>query len=102
VNLSGILVVVAPSKTRETIQQLEALPGVEVHHSDPPTGRIIVVQEAPSIRDEVAGLERIKSLPNIVLAEMVEHRFDEDREIIESLPPSLDEGLPDIPSFLKD
>ncbi len=101
-NLSGILVVVEPAKLPDTIQKLEALPGVDVHHTDPANGRIVVVQEAPTVREEVAGLERIKSLPDIVLAEMVQHRFDEDRETDQSIPENLEDGLPQVPSFLDD
>lgn len=101
-NLSGILVVVPPAEVGATIARLEALPGVEVYHSDPPTGRLIVVQEAPTIRAEVEGLGRIKALPNVTLAEMVEHHFPDDQEILDHLPPDLKDGLPPIPSFLQD
>jgi nitrate reductase NapD len=79
-NLSGVLVVVPPGALEEAIRELNALPGVDVHHTDPSTGKIVVTQEAATVEDEVEGLKRIQSLPRVVLAEMVQHYVDlEDR-----------------------
>lgn len=82
-NLSGILVVTRPQRLEEMVTTLNALPGVEVHHSDPQTGRIVLVQEADSVDAEVAGLRRIQSLPEVALAEMVYHYFGEDGQLRE-------------------
>ncbi len=101
-NYSGILVIVPPAELEATVVRLEELPGVEVHHRDPESGRLIVVQEAPTVGAEVDGLKRIKSLPHIVLAEMVEHHFEEDEEIINGIPDDLEDGLPEVPEFLRD
>jgi periplasmic nitrate reductase NapD len=76
-NLSGILVVTQPNQIEAVRGRLEQLPGVEVHHIEPETGRIVVVQEAESVDAEVAALGRIKSLKGVTLAEMVYHVFDE-------------------------
>jgi nitrate reductase NapD len=104
VNVSAILVVVPVERIDDAIEALEALPGVEVHHTDPATGRMIVIQEAQTVDEEVDGLVRIKRLPNVVLAEMVYHHFEEeDGEIVDGFsadpghagsrefPPSLNE-----------
>lgn len=90
-NLSAILVVASPSVFPDLIPALNALPGVEVHHLDAVTGRLIVMQEAPSVRAEVDGLKRIQALPGVALAELVYHYFAEDAELVQSLPPDLDE-----------
>jgi nitrate reductase NapD len=79
VNISAILVVVKPENLVETTHLLNALPAVEVHHSDQQSGRLIVTQEAASIHDEVAGLKHIKKIPGVVMAEMVQHYFGEDQ-----------------------
>jgi nitrate reductase NapD len=76
-NLSGILVVVSPSQFEEAKARLVELPGVEVHHVEPETCRIVVVQEAESVDAEVAALSRIKAIKGVMLAEMVYHVFDE-------------------------
>ena len=77
-NLSGILVRVAPDRLADLTARLQALPGVEVRHVDAASGRVVVVQEAPTVEDEVAGLTRIKALSGVVAAEMVYHFFAED------------------------
>jgi nitrate reductase NapD len=82
-NVSGILVVVPAADTAVAVAELDALPGVEVHHTHPETGRIVVTIEAETVPDEVELLRRIKALPRVVLAEMVYHNFEEDREVRE-------------------
>ena len=79
-NLSAILVVVPPPALEESIDRLNALEGIDVHHVDPKTGRMIITQEGPDIDAEVSGLKRIQELPHVVLAEMVEHHFDKENE----------------------
>ncbi len=79
-NLSGILVVVPPERLADCAADLAALPGVEVHHTDPVTGRLIVVQEARDVDAEVAGLLAIKARPHVRAAEMVYHYFANEGE----------------------
>lgn len=76
-NVSGILVVVPVEKMSRAADALNALPGVEVRHTDPATGRIVVTQEAPCVEEEMDGLRRIKAIPDVILAEMVQHYFEE-------------------------
>ncbi len=91
-NLSGILIISTASKIDALIETLNAMPDVEVHHIDRDNNKLIVVQEAESIRNEVDGLKKIKKLPGIVLAEMVYHYLAEDDSIApESIPDDLDE-----------
>ncbi len=90
-NLSGILVVVPPAHLDTSIAALNDLPGVEVYHTDNQNGRIVVVQEAETIDAEVEGLKRIKKLPHIILAEMIHHHFEDDNELVNSIPKDLDE-----------
>ena len=104
-NISGILVITAPEYTGKVCEQLQELSGIDVHHVDAATGRIVITQEAETINDEVDGLKRIRALPHIILAEMSYHNFEEDRELLEAIPPELeDEGLDTdhVPAFLKD
>jgi nitrate reductase NapD len=91
-NLSGILVLVPPEQTQSTITLLQSLPGVQVHHQDPQTGRIVVVQEAESTGAEVDGLKRIQALPEVLSAAMVYHYFEDEDEILARTPPELDEA----------
>jgi periplasmic nitrate reductase NapD len=91
-NISGILVVVPPARVEDATLALNALPGVEVHHSEPATGRIVVVQEAETVDQEVAALCRIKALPGVMLAEMVYHVFDETPPEWDAIPAEMAES----------
>lgn len=99
-NISGILVVVPVDRLSGTIEALNALPGVEVHHTDEATGRIVVTQEAASVGAEVDGLLRIKALPHVILAEMVQHYFAGDPPDEMDDSEKLKRG--DVPRFLNE
>ena len=94
INTSAILVVVQPAQVRAMRTTLDALPGIDVHHVDAATGRLIVTQEAATIDEEVVGLTRIQSLSGVILAEMVLHHFADETE--GDQPPS-----PPVPDKLK-
>lgn len=96
-----------PSEVDQLIDTLNAMPHLDVHHVDRDSCKMIVVQEAESINDEIAGLKKIKQLPGIVLAEMVYHYFAEDGSLApETIPDDLDEltGLRQsvVPPYLND
>ena len=104
-NISGILVLSSLEHIAEVCEQLRNLPGIEIHYVDEDTGRIVITQEEDTISAEVDGLKRIRSLPHIVLAEMSSHYFEEDRELIDGIPPELDnEALEerDVPAYLNE
>ena len=94
-NVSGILVVVQPDRFAAGLDSLRSLPGIEVHQNDPDTGRTVVTQEAETVGAEVDGLKAIKALPDVLYAELVYHRFDEDPQLVPAVPGELDalEGL---------
>ncbi|MFB1489184.1 MULTISPECIES: chaperone NapD [unclassified Thiocapsa] len=85
-NISGILVIVPPGRIEDVRLKLNGLPGVEVHHTEPETGRLVVVQEAETVDQEVAALCRIKALSGVMLAEMVYHVFDETPPEWDAIP----------------
>ena len=106
-NYSGILVVTTSDNLTSVRDALNALEGVEVHHTDESTARIIAVQEAENVKQEVAGLRTIKQLPGVVMAEMVNHYFGDTDEAIspDELPDDLDAmtGLQDsVPAYLNE
>lgn len=104
-NLSAILVVVAPDQFATCAAKLDATPGLEVHQRDPATGRLIVTQEAESVSAEVDGLKRIKAMEGIVVAELVYHYFEDDHELITHVPDLDDAAAPHathVPEFLND
>jgi len=104
-NISGILVIVSPQQVDSMVEQLARLDGIDVHHVDTATGRIVITQEAETIRDEMDGLKRIRALPGIILAEMSYHNFEDDTELLDAIPAELedeDPGRAGIPAFLNE
>ena len=104
-NISGILVVVSTVRVDAMVTQLNQMDGIDVHHIDAATGRIVITQEADTISDEVDGLKRIRALPSIILAEMSYHNFEDDTELLEGIPAELDAEDLDtahVPGFLNE
>lgn len=89
-NLSGIVVMARPENTDAVERALAGLAGIEVHYREAALGKLVVVQEADSVGAEVEGLKRIKAVPGVISAEMVEHWFEGDDTMIEHLPDDLD------------
>jgi nitrate reductase NapAB chaperone NapD len=102
-NISGIAVTTRPEWVEEVAQALAALDGVEVYQTDVASGKLVVIQEAPSVGAEVEGFKRIRALPHVVAADLVQHYFEDDTEIIDAMPAELD-GLQGIrvPTELQD
>ena len=104
-NISGILVVTSPEHIDDVSEKLKALPGIDIHFTDNNTGKIVITQEAETVREEVDGLKRIRTLPHVVLAEMSSHYFEEDREILDAIPEELDDGAQSrekVPGYLNE
>ena len=104
-NISGILVIVSPQRVTSMVEHLNGLDGIDVHHIEAATGRIVITQEAESIHAEVDGLKRIRALPGIILAEMSYHNFEDDKELLDAIPAELDDESLDtvnIPAYLNE
>lgn len=74
-NLSGIAVIATPPTVEEVAERLTALPGVQVAQLDREGGRLVLVQEAASVGEEVAGFRAIQRTPGVVSADLVCHFF---------------------------
>jgi len=79
---SGILVVAKPQRVAACRQELESLPGVEVHYSAPELGRLVVVLETADVAGQERGLRCIQELPEVELAALVEHRIDDEVAVL--------------------
>lgn len=85
-NISAILVITSPERVEACIATLNQLPGVEVHHHEAASGKIIAIQEAENTTAEVDGLKRIKALDGIAMAEMINHYFEDDTQMFREIP----------------
>jgi len=72
-NISSILVTTSHRYFESTLAELTTIEGLQVHYLDEDSSCIIVTQEAENVDLEMEGLKRIKSLPHVVMAEMVMH-----------------------------
>ncbi len=102
-NISGIAVRTRPESVELVAQALSAIEGVEVHAADVGSGKLVVTLEAPTVGAEVEGFKRIRALPHVIAADLVQHYFEDDGEMIDAMPTDLDvlEGL-SVPTELKD
>ncbi len=102
-NISGIAVTTRPEWVESVGRSLAALEGVEVHATDVGSGKLVVTLEAPTVSAEIEGFKRIRALPHVLAADLVQHYFEDDGEIIHAIPDNLDslEGL-GVPAGLKD
>jgi nitrate reductase NapAB chaperone NapD len=102
-NISGIVVTALPGNVAEVTQSLSAIPGLEVCQTDIASGKLVVVQEAASVGEEVEGFKRIRAVPHVIAADLVQHYFEHDNELIHAIPEGLDglEGIR-VPAELQD
>jgi len=75
---SGVLVYTPTADMSRCIEQLELLPGVEVHHTDANTGRVIAVLESDHFGEQEALLRRVQMSSHVLLAELVYYRRDDE------------------------
>lgn len=102
-NISGIVVTTHPDRVETVARSLDAIEGVEVFQADTASGKLVVVQEAPSVGAEVEGFKRIRALPYVVAVDLVQHYFEHDNEMIDAIPDDLDslQGI-QVPASLQD
>jgi nitrate reductase NapAB chaperone NapD len=102
-NISGIVVTALPEHVAEVAQSLSTLQGLEVFQADAASGKLVVVQEAASVGEEVEGFKRIRAVPHVIAADLVQHYFEQDNELIHAIPDGL-EGLEGVtvPNELQD
>ncbi len=74
---SGILIRIPPDEIDECLPALGSLPGVEVHYCHRKSGRVVAVQECRSTESQEEALQRIRSLPRVLTAELVYHFVDD-------------------------
>ena len=71
---TAIVVITKPDNVEACSSLLADLPGVDVQHRHPTTGRIVVQLRAMNDEGHRFGLYRIKAMPGVILAEST-YRF---------------------------
>jgi nitrate reductase NapD len=75
---SAILILTTPNELTPCLQELADLASVEVHYEYPESGRLIAVQESNSLEEQKENLQRIQSLPSVLMAQLVYHYLDKE------------------------
>ena len=103
-NISALLVLVDPKQLAEGVDTLNAQSGIEVFHTDAETGRVVVIQEAASIHEEVESMKALKALPQVLNVDLVSHYFGDDNQLVALPPEDLDAlqgiGHKPVPDYL--
>lgn len=76
---SGVLVVTRDNALSSCAVAVDALPGAEVHMRHPETARLVVVLEGDSVDRHEELLQKIRSIPGVLLASLVYHYVDDNR-----------------------
>lgn len=87
-SVSGLRVTARPADLEVVRSLLNQRPGVEVHATDPATGRLIVTLECPTIGDHQLGLRGIRAVEGVLAADLVMHYRDPDPHV----PSAVTEG----------
>jgi nitrate reductase NapD len=73
-HISGILVRTRPEHVASCTRAIESIPGVEVHHTDPATGRLVAVLESATFDGQQRLLQRVRAAHHVLLADLVVYR----------------------------
>ena len=86
--ISGFMLITVEGKTNSVVEQLEKLPGVEVHHVEQEV-KIILTLEAPSVDESYRIGEKFKEIDGIVTTCLAYTNFEEDPEMEYKVPPTI-------------
>jgi nitrate reductase NapAB chaperone NapD len=69
-----------PEWIENVASALSGIEGVEVFQTDAASGKLVVIQEAASVGEEVEGFKRIRALPHVIAVDLVQHYFEHDND----------------------
>jgi len=73
-HVSGILVRTRPEHVASCTREIESIRGVEVHHTDPATGRLVAVLESATFDAQQDLLHQVRAANHVLLADLVVYR----------------------------
>lgn len=75
-NICGVLAQVRPEQSAAMQQQLQALPGVEIHAASD-TGKLVITVEADNYQQAADTLTQIQTLKGVLSASLIYHHAEE-------------------------
>jgi nitrate reductase NapD len=85
-SIAGVVVRSRAVDLPQVAARLARFPGVDVHHIEVSTGRVVITIEADQQDHDEAQLERVRREPGVLSAELIYHYVE---------PPVPDVGQPD-------
>ena len=80
VHICGLVVYVQPDTAEATSNQLQAVPGLEIHAADP-CGKLVVTLETEKLDD----VEAVGRVPGVLLSNLVYHHCESEQKLAEEL-----------------
>jgi nitrate reductase NapD len=80
---AGVLIRADPGRFERAREELTALAGIEVHHTDPATGRFVVILDTGDRAGQEKLFERLRSLPGVRGVDLVYHLIDREPTLAE-------------------
>lgn len=75
---SGLVVTCAPQDFDVVQSRLQACNFLDIHQTDPNSGRLVVTIVEPTIEAETERFQSIRQLPGVVDVSLVVHRQDDE------------------------
>jgi len=72
-SIAGVVIRSRLAEVSQVAVCLAGLPGVDVHHVEASTGRVVITVETDGHDDDEARLERVRHEPGVLSAELVYH-----------------------------
>lgn len=76
-NISGLVIMTVPKKTKQVVEKLKDIEGLEIHRvlED---GKIVAVLERESTGEEVNTVRNMYDIDGVITATMAYHHFEEE------------------------
>lgn len=78
---AGILVRFRADAWAEGLVALAGLEGVEIHHQDPESGRVVATVATEALKQQETVMREVRALPGVLLAEPVYAYRDAEGEV---------------------
>lgn len=72
-SIAGVVVRSRAVDLPQVVARLATLPGVDVHHIEASSGRVVITLEADQDGHDEAQLERVRREPGVLSAELIYH-----------------------------
>ena len=80
---AGVLISADPARFTAVRQVLDAIPGIEIHHLDPATGRCVAVLESAERAEGERLFVALGQIPHVRSVDLVYHLVDREDGVLD-------------------